>query len=58
VLTDYGVVELLEGDDGSCELVGTTLNDPAMPLRRYRSGDRVLPGNGARVPAAACFRPC
>jgi phenylacetate-CoA ligase len=54
VLTDYGGVELLEGeggegdegDDGSCELVGTTLNNPAMPLRRYRTGDRVLPGDG------------
>ena len=51
VLTDYGGVELLEGDgeeaeDRSCELVGTTLNNPAMPLQRYRTGDRVLPGDG------------
>jgi phenylacetate-CoA ligase len=51
VLTDYGGVELLEGkggegEDGSCELVGTTLNNPAMPLQRYRTGDRVLPGDG------------
>ena len=53
VLTDYGSVELLEGDgkegdegeDRSCELVGTTLNNPAMPLQRYRTGDRVLPGD-------------
>jgi phenylacetate-CoA ligase len=55
VLTDYGVVELLEGDDGSCELVGTTLNNPAMPLRRYRTGDRVLPGSGAPCPCGRVF---
>lgn len=46
VLTDYGGVELLAGDDGLAELVGTTLNNPAMPLQRYRTGDRVLPGDG------------
>ena len=50
------LVELLDGDDSSCELVSTTLNNPAMPLRRYRTGDRILPRNALRVPAAACFR--
>lgn len=53
VLTDYGGVELLELGDGSCELVGTSLNNPAMPLSRYRTGDRVIPGNGA---PCACGR--
>lgn len=57
VLTDYGGVELLEdeseGEGGLCEMVGTTLNNPAMPLPRYRTGDRVLPGSGA---ACACGR--
>ena len=53
VLTDYGGVELLDLEDGSCELVGTTLNNPAMPLSRYRTGDRVIPGNGA---PCACGR--
>jgi phenylacetate-CoA ligase len=57
VLTDDGVVELRDGDDGAYELVGTTLNNPAMSLRRYRTGDRVLPRNAPRVPEAACFRP-
>jgi phenylacetate-CoA ligase len=55
VLTDYGGVELLEGEDGLCELVGTTLNNPAMPLRRYRTGDRVVPGRGAPCPCGRVF---
>lgn len=44
VLTDYGGVALLatgQGDD-AWELVGTSLNNAAMPLVRYRTGDRVL----------------
>jgi phenylacetate-CoA ligase len=44
VLTDYSGVELVEAGDGSCELVGTTLNNAAMPLVRYRTGDTVVPG--------------
>jgi hypothetical protein len=55
VLTDDGVVELLDGADGACELVGTTLNNPAMPLRRYRTGDRGLPGSGAPCPCGRVF---
>jgi len=55
VLTDYGGVELLPLEDGSCELVGTTLNNPAMPLQRYRTGDRVLPGMGADCPCGRVF---
>ncbi|HZV65809.1 MAG TPA: phenylacetate--CoA ligase family protein, partial [Telluria sp.] len=43
VLTDYSGVELLM-EDGAAELVGTSLNNAAMPLARYRTGDRVLPG--------------
>ena len=46
VLTDYSGVELLI-EDGAAELVGTSLNNAAMPLARYRTGDRVLPGEGA-----------
>lgn len=42
VLTDYAGVELLPGADGSSELIGTSLNNAAMPLTRYRTGDRVL----------------
>lgn len=55
VLTDYGGVELLQEADGSCELVGTTLNNPAMPLQRYRTGDRVLPGDGRPCPCGRVF---
>ena len=55
VLTDYGGVELLEGEDGTCELVGTTLNNPAMPLARYRTGDRVVPGTGEPCPCGRVF---
>jgi phenylacetate-CoA ligase len=46
VLTDYGSVALLESETergGACELVGTTLGNPAMPLVRYRTGDAVVP---------------
>jgi phenylacetate-CoA ligase len=41
VLTDYGLVELIAVDDGLHELVGTGYNNRAMPLVRYRTGDRV-----------------
>lgn len=43
VLSDYGGVRLLARPDGSAELVGTTLNNPAMPLQDYATGDIVIP---------------
>ena len=56
VLTDYSGVALLDVDDGSgaCELVGTTLNNAAMPLQHYRTGDTVIPG-GAPCPCGRVF---
>ncbi len=51
LLTDYGGVELLALPDGSSELVGTSLNNAAMPLARYRTGDTVLVGEGGDKPA-------
>jgi phenylacetate-CoA ligase len=45
VLTDYSGVALLPTDGhggAACELVGTTLNNAAMPLVRYRTGDTVV----------------
>jgi phenylacetate-CoA ligase len=47
VLTDYSGVALLETDQSDAwELVGTSLNNLAMPLSHYRTGDTVVPGDG------------
>jgi phenylacetate-CoA ligase len=50
LLTDYSGVALLDiGEPGdkaeAFELVGTSLNNLAMPLVHYRTGDTVIPGN-------------
>jgi phenylacetate-CoA ligase len=53
VLTDYSVVSLLAKESGTlevCELVGTTLNNDAMPLVRYRTGDTVIPDTDGAAP--------
>lgn len=55
LLTDYGAVELLVLADGSSELVGTSLNNAAMPLVRYRTGDNVIVGNAAPCPCGRVF---
>jgi phenylacetate-CoA ligase len=59
VLTDYSAVELLEpadaGLDASCELVGTSFNNAAMPLARYRTGDTVVPGGAEPCPCGRVF---
>ena len=55
LLSDYGAVELLPLADGGCELVGTSLNNAAMPLARYRTGDTVLVGNTASCPCGRVF---
>jgi phenylacetate-CoA ligase len=53
LLTDYSGVALLETDQADAwELVGTSLNNLAMPLVHYRTGDTVVPGEGA----CACGR--
>lgn len=41
LLTDYSFVEMLPAEDGLFELVGTGFHNAAMPLIRYRCGDRV-----------------
>lgn len=46
LLTDYSVVELLDQGDGRAELVGTSLNNRATSLVRYRTGDLVEMGEG------------
>jgi phenylacetate-CoA ligase len=53
LLTDYSGVALLETDQADAwELVGTSLNNLAMPLVHYRTGDTVAPGEEA----CACGR--
>jgi phenylacetate-CoA ligase len=47
---EYGAIELVpsEGDnDGGLEIVATGLINDAMPLLRYRTGDRATAGDGA-----------
>ncbi len=59
VLWDYAVTEFLgTGDDGS-EIVGTPLENRAMPLLRYRSGDRAERApRGERCPCGRSFPVC
>lgn len=40
-LTDYGTIELLPDEDDFFELVGTSYNNRAMKLTRYKTGDLV-----------------
>jgi phenylacetate-CoA ligase len=54
LLTDYAFVELLPAGEGWLELVGTGLNNYAMPLVRYRSGDLVRPAPAGQ--ACPCGR--
>jgi phenylacetate-CoA ligase len=54
VLTDYSGVALLDTERGACELVGTSLNNAAMPLVRYRTGDTVIP-DGEPCPCGRVF---
>jgi phenylacetate-CoA ligase len=57
VLTDYSGVALLATDqDRGWELVGTSLNNLAMPLQRYRTGDTVVPGDEGGIDACPCGR--
>jgi len=53
VISDYSFVEFVPTSDGLYEIVGTSFNNDAMPLIRYRTGDFVEP---ALVGDASC--PC
>lgn len=55
LLTDYAGVELLPQDDGRSEVVGTSLNNAAMPLARYRTGDTVIAGSMDACPCGRVF---
>ncbi|MFL6675819.1 MAG: phenylacetate--CoA ligase family protein [Massilia sp.] len=54
VLTDYSAVELIGKEGGASELVGTSLNNAAMPLAHYCTGDSVIPG-GDPCPCGRVF---
>jgi len=55
VLTDYGGVELRRGPDGRSEIIGTTLNNPAMPLSRYCTGDFVVASQPLACPCGRIY---
>lgn len=55
LLTDYAGVELLPQEDGRSEVVGTSLNNAAMPLARYRTGDTVIAGRTDACPCGRVF---
>lgn len=52
-MTDYSRIEFVPAADGLHEVVGTGLNNLAMPLIRYRTGDYVELGDGD---SCACHR--
>jgi len=60
VLTDYSGVALLDNEeaDGGAgpEIVGTSLNNAAMPLVHYRTGDCVIPDEAGMEAPCACGR--
>ncbi len=43
IWTDSALLELLPAENGLAELVGTPFHSRAMPLLRYRTGDRAVP---------------
>jgi phenylacetate-CoA ligase len=46
--SDYGFIELFPDNDGTAEIVGTGFGNRVMPLLRYKTGDRVIPADGAK----------
>lgn len=59
VMWDYAVTEFLAGDGEEPEIVGTPLMNRAMPLLRYRSGDRAERApSGERCPCGRTFPVC
>jgi phenylacetate-CoA ligase len=55
VFPDYGIVELLPGEDGRAEIVGTPLHNWGFPLLRYRTGDLVDSAPSDPCPCGRAF---
>lgn len=55
VLTDYGGVELRRGPDGGNEIIGSSLNNEAMPLTRYCTDDVVRVSEHPGCPCGRVF---
>lgn len=53
VSTEYGVIELVDDGSGTTEIVATGLINRAMPLLRYRTGDRAT---SVQVERCGCGR--
>jgi phenylacetate-CoA ligase len=45
LMPSYGLTEMQPCGDGTSELIGTGFHNPAMPLIRYRTVDRVVPAD-------------
>ena len=50
----YGRTELIKGDDGAIEIVGSAYHNRAQFLLRYRTGDHIITQPGADLAAVAC----
>ena len=55
ILTDYSHVELLDGGDGSLEIVGTNFNNSLLPLIRYKTGDHAVLSDEKSCPCGRIF---
>ena len=56
IMEDYSIVELIPKENGLYEIAGTTFNNFAMPLIRYRTGDVVEMVEGTYCKCNRFFR--
>jgi phenylacetate-CoA ligase len=54
LMSDYSYTELIQQDDGSCEVIGTTFDNKLMPWVRYRLGDKIVLADEGKT--CACGR--
>lgn len=56
LMSDYSFTELHPQTDGTCEVVGTSFDNPLMPWIRYRLGDAIVPApQGTRCDCGRVF---